>query len=200
MSTLIPHDLSNWILDCLSDLQEAMSAVDIKQALALTSLQSQRAEKLAELTGGMVAYARPSRSGDFVGCASARQRSLVPLPGAGGCREGRCSGRGTVTQSQGTRGMLPRWEPEDGEQVLPPFQPAKRGHPRKKTCVPHGLQTCCVGASVPRSDSRFCLQCARTLFGFHWCDTNRVVSKQCAACSPTFGFCQHFEQCPQYCA
>ena len=50
---LIPHDLSNWILDRQSDLQEAMSAGDIKQVLELTSLQSQGAEKLAELTGGM---------------------------------------------------------------------------------------------------------------------------------------------------
>ena len=54
MPTLIPHDLSNWILDRHSDLQEAMSAGDIKQVLELTSLQSQGAEKLAELTGGMV--------------------------------------------------------------------------------------------------------------------------------------------------
>ena len=53
MPTLIPHDLSNWILDRHSDLQEAMSAGDIKQVLELTSLQSQGAEKLAELTGGM---------------------------------------------------------------------------------------------------------------------------------------------------
>ena len=53
MPTLIPHDLSNWILDRQSDLQEAMSTGDIKQVLELTSLQSQGAEKLAELTGGM---------------------------------------------------------------------------------------------------------------------------------------------------
>ena len=53
MPTLIPHDLSNWILDRHSDLQEATSAGDIKQVLELTSLQSQGAEKLAEVTGGM---------------------------------------------------------------------------------------------------------------------------------------------------
>ena len=53
MPTLIPHDLSNWILARHSDLQEAMSAGDIMQVLELTSLQSQGAEKLAELTGGM---------------------------------------------------------------------------------------------------------------------------------------------------
>ena len=50
----LTHDLSNWILDCHSDLKEAMSAGDIKQVLELTSLQSQGAEKLAELTGGVV--------------------------------------------------------------------------------------------------------------------------------------------------
>ena len=50
--TLIPHDLSNWILDRHSDLQEDECG-DIKQVLELTSLQSQGAEKLAELTGGM---------------------------------------------------------------------------------------------------------------------------------------------------
>ena len=54
MPTLIPHDLSNWMLDRQSDLQEAMSVGDIKKMLELTSLQSQGAEKLAELTGGMV--------------------------------------------------------------------------------------------------------------------------------------------------
>ena len=53
MPTLIPHDLRNWILDRHSDLQEAISAGDVKQVLELTS-QSQGAEKLAELTGGMV--------------------------------------------------------------------------------------------------------------------------------------------------
>ena len=51
---VVPHDLSNWILDRHSDLQEAMSAVEIKQVLELTSFQSQGAEKLDELTGGMV--------------------------------------------------------------------------------------------------------------------------------------------------
>ena len=40
MPTLIPHDLSNWILDRHSDLQEAMSAGDVKQVLELTFLQS----------------------------------------------------------------------------------------------------------------------------------------------------------------
>ena len=53
MPTLIPHDLSNWILVRHSDLQEAVSAGDIKQVLETTP-QSQGAEKLAELTGGMV--------------------------------------------------------------------------------------------------------------------------------------------------
>ena len=54
MPTLIPHDLSIWMQDRQSDLQEAMIAGDIKKMLELTSLQSQGAEKLAELTGGMV--------------------------------------------------------------------------------------------------------------------------------------------------
>ena len=54
MPTLIPHDLSNKMLDRQSDLQEAMSVGDSKKMLELTSLQSQGAEKLAELTGGMV--------------------------------------------------------------------------------------------------------------------------------------------------
>ena len=45
MPTLIPHDLSNRILDRHSDLQE-MSVGDIKKMLGLTSLQSQ-AEKRA---------------------------------------------------------------------------------------------------------------------------------------------------------
>ena len=54
MPTLIPHDLSMWMQDRQSDLQEAMIAGDIKKMLELTSLQSQGAEKLAELTGGMV--------------------------------------------------------------------------------------------------------------------------------------------------
>ena len=46
--------LSIWMQDRQSDLQEAMIAGDIKKMLELTSLQSQGAEKLAELTGGMV--------------------------------------------------------------------------------------------------------------------------------------------------
>ena len=54
MPTLIPHDLIMWMQDRQSDLQEAMIAGDIKKMLELTSLQNQGAEKLAELTGGMV--------------------------------------------------------------------------------------------------------------------------------------------------
>ena len=40
--------------DRQSDLQEAMIVGDIKKSWELTSLQSQGAKKLAELTGGMV--------------------------------------------------------------------------------------------------------------------------------------------------
>ena len=54
MPTLIPHDLSMWMQDRQSDLQEAIITGDIKKMLELISLQSQGAEKFAELIGGMV--------------------------------------------------------------------------------------------------------------------------------------------------
>ena len=51
---LIPGELSEWMQDRQSDLQEATSVGNFKRVLELTSLQSQAAEKLAELRRRMV--------------------------------------------------------------------------------------------------------------------------------------------------
>ena len=48
MPTLVPRE------DRQSDMQEVMSSGNLKKLLELTSLQGQAAEKLAEITGGMV--------------------------------------------------------------------------------------------------------------------------------------------------
>ena len=57
MPTLIPHDLSNWILGRHSDLQE-MSVGDIKKMLELTSLQSKVRETCRGFRGMRVGEAR----------------------------------------------------------------------------------------------------------------------------------------------
>ena len=54
MPTLVPRELSEWMEDRQSDMQEAMSRGNLKKLLELTSLQGQAAERLAEMTGGMV--------------------------------------------------------------------------------------------------------------------------------------------------
>ena len=54
MPTLVPRELSEWMEDRQSDMQEAMSCGNLKKLLELTSLQGQAAERLAEMTGGMV--------------------------------------------------------------------------------------------------------------------------------------------------
>ena len=52
--TLVPRELSEWMEDRQSDMQEAMSWGNLKKLLELTSLHGQAAERLAEMTGGMV--------------------------------------------------------------------------------------------------------------------------------------------------
>ena len=54
MPTLVPRELSEWMEDRQSDMQEAMSSRNLKKLLELTSLQGQAAKKLAEMTGCMV--------------------------------------------------------------------------------------------------------------------------------------------------
>ena len=54
MPTLVPRELSEWMEDRQSDMQEAMSCGNLKKLLELTSLRGQAAERLAEMTGGMV--------------------------------------------------------------------------------------------------------------------------------------------------
>ena len=53
MPTLVPRELSEWMEDRQSDMQEAMSCGNLKKLLELTSLQGQVAERHAEMTGGM---------------------------------------------------------------------------------------------------------------------------------------------------
>ena len=54
MPTLVPRELSGWMEDRQSDMQEAMSCGNLKKLLELTSLQGQAAERLAEMTGCIV--------------------------------------------------------------------------------------------------------------------------------------------------
>ena len=53
MPTLVPGDLSDWMQDRHADLQDAMNGGNCVKVLELTSMMSNAAEKLAEVTGGM---------------------------------------------------------------------------------------------------------------------------------------------------
>ena len=52
--TLVSGDLSDWMQDHHADLQDAMNGGNCVKVLELTSMMSNAAEKLAEMTGGMV--------------------------------------------------------------------------------------------------------------------------------------------------
>ena len=65
MPTLVPRELSEWMENRQSDMQEAMSRGNLKKLLELTSLQGQAAERLAEMTGGMEF---PAQFGECRGC------------------------------------------------------------------------------------------------------------------------------------
>ena len=54
MPTLVPRELTEWMEDRQSSMQEAMSCGNLNKTLELTSPQPQAAERLAEMTGGMV--------------------------------------------------------------------------------------------------------------------------------------------------
>ena len=168
MPTLIPHDLSNWILDRHSDLQEAMSAGGHQASVGIDiSSESRRRET----------------------CRIDRRHGTVTQWGFRGVRVGEAANPGPCSrrrrmqrralqwswdsdsESEDERNVAPRLEPEDGEQVLPPpiSSPPSEGHPSigsRLVWHPTGIQACCV-ASVPRSDSRSSRRCAsRTLWGF----------------------------------
>ena len=53
MPTLIPEDLSDWMQERHGDLQEAMNVGNSGKILELTSMLSNAAEKMAEMTGGV---------------------------------------------------------------------------------------------------------------------------------------------------
>ena len=53
MPTLVPGDLSDWMQDRHADLQDAMNGGSCVKVFEFTSMLSNSAEKLAEMTGGM---------------------------------------------------------------------------------------------------------------------------------------------------
>ena len=53
MPTLVPGDLSDWMQDRHADLQDAMNGGNCVKVHELTSMMSNAAEKLADMTGGM---------------------------------------------------------------------------------------------------------------------------------------------------
>ena len=53
MPTLIPGDLSDWMQERHGDLQEAMNVGNTGKILELTSMLSDAAEKMADMTGGV---------------------------------------------------------------------------------------------------------------------------------------------------
>ena len=86
-----------------------------------------------------------------------------------GCRERCCSRHGTVTQSQRTSGM-PRLEPENGEQVLPPpvsRPPSEvfRALEADSCGTPRASRRVALGPQSPRA-TQDSVVCARTLKGF----------------------------------
>ena len=54
MPTTIPRDLNDWMQERHGELQEAMNELHNSKVVELTSMLSNAAEKMCEMTGGMM--------------------------------------------------------------------------------------------------------------------------------------------------